>query len=302
VPDDQPSNATRVPGSGLPGDSAHHDREAGLTGPAMAARLETQPVATTSSPDRAAAVVLPDAWSRAWVVVILGLVLAATVAVFLDLPAPIRPIATIAFVLLGPGIAIARLLRLDSHLAEFTLGLALGIAIGGLLTGVMLYLGLWSPTRAFVILAAVAIGALALDPNLVPRTAWRQLWRAGRGRARFLAGMQEPPHDEGAETGAIGAPGAVPAPATPVGGVPPLVAPQPPPSATVRDTLPPPPVSIVRRGPRRSPVAVPPPRSGRRRQAFGDDPLDEPDVSRRLRATIDEVIDDLADRKDEPPT
>jgi hypothetical protein len=268
----------------------------------MAARLEARPVTTPSSPDPGAAAVLPDAWSRAWVVVILGLVLATAVAVFLDLPAPVRPVATIAFVLLAPGIAIARLLRLESHLAEFTLGFALSVAISGLLTGVMLYLGMWSPTRALVILAVVAIGALALDPNLVPRTAWRQLWRVGRGRARFLAGMQEPPHRERPETGASTSLGAVPAPSTPVGGVPPLVPSQPPPSATARDTLPPPPVSIVRRGPRRSPVAVPPPRSGRRRVAFGENPLEASDVSRRLRATIDEVIDDLADRKDEPPT
>ncbi len=290
MPDDQRADATRVPGSDLPVDGAHHVRETGVTAPSVPGHLDAQPVASSA-----------DAWSRAWVVVILVLVLAATIAVFLDLPSPIRPVATIAFVLLGPGIAIARLLRLDSHLAEFTLGFALSVAIAGLVTGTILYLGMWSPTRALVILAVIALAALALDPNLVPRTAWRQLWHAGRGRARFLAGMAASPEHEGTPQPESGSPATVPSPVTPAAGASPLAAPALRP-AVAGDTLPPPPVAIIRRGPRRAPVAVQPTRSGRRRQALGENPLEESDVSRGLRTTIDEMIDDLAERKDVPPT
>jgi hypothetical protein len=231
----------------------------------------------------------------------------------------VRTPATVGFVLLGPGIAVVRLLRLESRLAEFTLGVALGVALGGLVTGVLLYLGMWNPARAMIILAAFALVALALDPMLIPRIAWVQAWGAVRGRARLLAGLPEPATGGSAvmtpsaaskpsasagsseSAGTLARPAAPPGPRAPAS---PDTATHPaPPSSPdhARESLPPPPIAVVRRGPRKAPVAIRPTRSGGRREAFGEDPLNDADISKRMRTTIDDIIDDLAGRKDEQP-
>jgi len=53
--------------------------------------------------------------------------------------------------------AIIRLLQLEDVLAELTLAVALSIALGTLVAGTMLYVGLWSPGWALGILLGVSV-------------------------------------------------------------------------------------------------------------------------------------------------
>jgi hypothetical protein len=235
-----------------------------------------------------------DAWSRAWVLVIAGLSVGVIAAVFLDLPAPIRPVIVIGFVVLAPGMALARLLGLPSRLAETALGIGLGLSIAGLLGGVFLYLSSWSPTRILAVLLVISIGGLALDPVLIPRHAWRDLGRAVRTRGRLLIGGASAPLEQGAREASMDSP-----PAT----MPTDVVALEPQRAGVdspHEHRPPPPVAVVRRR-FTKPTAVP----AQRRKAkggIGIDPLADDALSANLRATIDQVIDDLTERKDAPPS
>jgi flagellin-like protein len=63
------------------------------------------------------------------------------------------------FVLVCPGIALVRLLRLEDPFAELTLAVAVSIALALVLSGVGLYAGLWSPTVTLCVLIAITVTA-----------------------------------------------------------------------------------------------------------------------------------------------
>lgn len=226
---------------------------------------------------------------------ILSLVLAASLTVALDLPDPARLLTLIPFALLAPGVAVARLARLDSRSAELALGLVLSVGISGLVAGVLLGVGMWDPPRAVVILALGTMVALELDRRIPSRSiVWRDCWNAAHTRAPRLARALRSRLDMVARTGGA------PPPAAPRGGDPAGARPLAHPSPRVAEPLPPPPVAVVRRGPRRAPVAVQRTKQAGKRQTLGDSALETPAISRHLRSTLDGVIDDLAARKDVP--
>ena len=70
---------------------------------------------------------------------------------------PLRPIATLGFLAVCPGMAIIRLLQLEDVLTELTLAVALSIALDSLVAGTMLYVGRWSPSWALGLLLAVSV-------------------------------------------------------------------------------------------------------------------------------------------------
>jgi len=104
----------------------------------------------------------PAAWSDAWSVIISFSALGAALAAALDWPAPLRPALVIWFVAICPGMAIVRLLRLDSLLVEVTLAIALSLALAGLIASALVYAGLWSPNLVLELLVAITVGALIL--------------------------------------------------------------------------------------------------------------------------------------------
>jgi hypothetical protein len=66
------------------------------------------------------------------------------------------------FILVCPGMALVRLLRLGDPVAELGIGIALSVALATLVSGALLYAGAWSPRATLAILAAVTVaGALA---------------------------------------------------------------------------------------------------------------------------------------------
>lgn len=104
---------------------------------------------------------LPDlTWDAAWPPLILtGAILALAVAI-LGIEGPIRAVATLAFAVVCPGMAIVRLLKLDDRVAELALGLSVSIALAGIVGGLLLYYGLWAPEGGIGVLVAITLGAL----------------------------------------------------------------------------------------------------------------------------------------------
>ncbi len=254
-----------------PGDAAHHQTGRGSEAPSAGA---------DPGPPLPA---LPSRWSRAWIAVILVLTVGAAGASLIGVPPPIRPVLTLGFAIICPGMALVRLLRLEQPLMETTIAIALSIALAGLVSGILLYLGSWSPGWSLSILVAVALAGLALDPLLVPRRAWATLWRGAIARVELLAGVAAP--DEGAEQTQV----ALAAPVVEQRGRP----------RRPTEQLPPPPLAIVRR---RGPTApTPVPRGAHRRSRLGLDPLDETETGRQLRDALDTAIEDLVERRDESP-
>jgi uncharacterized membrane protein len=88
---------------------------------------------------------------------------AAAIAVFAGLGSPLRPIVVLAFLLMCPGLAVVRLLRLGDALAELTIGLAASLAIVGGVCGVVLYAGWWNIRLIFAVVVAITVVAAVLD-------------------------------------------------------------------------------------------------------------------------------------------
>lgn len=102
----------------------------------------------------------PVGWPEASLLVILLATVATTTLVAVDLPGPVRPAVTVFFALTCPGLSVIRLLRLEDPLAELVLGVATSIALAGLLGGVLLYSGMWSPLGGLAILVAITVAGL----------------------------------------------------------------------------------------------------------------------------------------------
>ncbi len=114
-----------------------------------------------SVPSSAAA---PSAWSRAWALIILVSTIAVVVVTVIGAPEAIRGPVTVWFLVTCPGMALARLLGLRQPLIELMVGLALSLALTGLVASVFLYSGAWSPVWSLVVLVAITIGGLAVAP------------------------------------------------------------------------------------------------------------------------------------------
>jgi hypothetical protein len=81
---------------------------------------------------------------------------------FGDVDTAVRPIVTVWFLLVCPGLAVTRLFRLNDPMSEAMLAVALSITLDSLVAGTMLYAGIWSPRVALGILIAVTIGGSVL--------------------------------------------------------------------------------------------------------------------------------------------
>jgi len=91
---------------------------------------------------------------------------AATVLVFLDVDSPLRVALVAIFLLVCPGLALVRLLRLDDPLLELTLAVAFSLALAGLVAVALLYADLWSPGAGLVILVVITLVGTLLESTL----------------------------------------------------------------------------------------------------------------------------------------
>ena len=98
-----------------------------------------------------------------WPIIIILSAGAAELVTFVIPASPMRPIVVIWFLFICPGMAVVRLLRLNEPVVEWTLAIALSIAVDASVAAIQLYTGRWSPTLTLEILIALSLaGAIVL--------------------------------------------------------------------------------------------------------------------------------------------
>ena len=91
-----------------------------------------------------------------------ALALAALAAQAVHAGSPLRAVVVLVFLVLAPGYAVVRLLRLPDRLVELTLAVALSIALDSLVALGYLYAGLAWIAWTLATLVALTVGASAL--------------------------------------------------------------------------------------------------------------------------------------------
>ena len=71
--------------------------------------------------------------------------------------APFRPAVAFWFLLICPGMAFVRLLHIEEFVAEFTLAIALSIAINTIVSETMVLARIWSPNGGLLALIGLSI-------------------------------------------------------------------------------------------------------------------------------------------------
>ena len=102
----------------------------------------------------------PPCWS--WSAVIMLSAVAAGLASLAPSGHPVRVLVESWFLLVCPGLALVRLLRLDDRLAEWCMALALSLALDALWPDALVYTGLWSTEWALAGLIGLTLGAAGL--------------------------------------------------------------------------------------------------------------------------------------------
>lgn len=83
--------------------------------------------------------------------------------VFAGVATPARPFIALWFLLLCPGMALVRLMRVGGIATELSLAVALSLALEALVAGVMVYTRTWAPTRGLIVLIAISVAGAALQ-------------------------------------------------------------------------------------------------------------------------------------------
>jgi uncharacterized membrane protein len=92
-----------------------------------------------------------------WPIVIICSAVGIGLLVFGDVTSPIRPVLALWFLLICPGMALARLLRIQDNGNELTLAIALSLAIDAMLAIGMAYAKLWSIQWGLSILIGISV-------------------------------------------------------------------------------------------------------------------------------------------------
>jgi hypothetical protein len=105
----------------------------------------------------------------AWAVLIVAVSALAAAAEYDGLGAPLRPLATFSFLLVCPGLALARLLRLDGLLVPALLVVTTSVLVDGAVAETLVLTRTWSPELALGILVGLsvtgAVGQALLQPE-----------------------------------------------------------------------------------------------------------------------------------------
>ncbi len=98
-------------------------------------------------------------WPWLWPAIIILSAIAAGLVTFVFTGTALRPIIVMWFLFVCPGMAVVRFFRLSGHVVKWTLALALSFAIDGIVAGIVLYAGRWSPAGILGILIGLSLGA-----------------------------------------------------------------------------------------------------------------------------------------------
>jgi hypothetical protein len=109
-----------------------------------------------------------------WPGVALLLAIAAAAAVMLAPHGPLRTVAVVSFLLVGPGLAFVARWPVPDATSRLVVALGLSVALDVMAALTLLVLGRWDATYLLVLLAAVAglaaLVQLVVPPEAFPRT------------------------------------------------------------------------------------------------------------------------------------
>ncbi len=95
-----------------------------------------------------------------WPAIVVLSAAAAILANFVFVDIAIRPLIILWFLCICPGMVAVRFLHLKEPIVEWTLAIALSLAIDATIAAVQLYAGWWSPAATLSILASFSVGAV----------------------------------------------------------------------------------------------------------------------------------------------
>lgn len=87
-----------------------------------------------------------------WPLVVIASTYLVGLVTFIFPAASVRPLLVLWFLIVCPGMVVVRFLRLRSPAAEWALIVALSLVIDGIVAGIQLYAGRWSPFATLIIL------------------------------------------------------------------------------------------------------------------------------------------------------
>jgi uncharacterized membrane protein (GlpM family) len=129
---------------------------------------------TTPSPSPAATPAAPGPLGGYWRIAVIGVLLVPTFALSavpdvhsLD---AVRATVTLAFMAVGPGMALMGLLALDDLLLELSLALALSLVLETIIAMAMLLLKRWVPTAGLVVLEILTVIGVLAQANQVTKS------------------------------------------------------------------------------------------------------------------------------------
>lgn len=97
-------------------------------------------------------------WPWLWPAIIILSAIATGLVTFVFTGTALRPIIVMWFLFVCPGMAVVRFFRLGD-VVKWTLAFALSFAIDGIVAGIVLYAGKWSPASILGILIGLSLGA-----------------------------------------------------------------------------------------------------------------------------------------------
>ena len=102
-------------------------------------------------------------WPGRWFVTLFAAEGIIAILFYAGVHSPVRVVGVLAFLLICPGMAWIRLLRLAEPLTEVMLAIALSVAIDVALPGVLVYAGGWSAGGALAAVFALTLAGAAVE-------------------------------------------------------------------------------------------------------------------------------------------
>ncbi len=113
-----------------------------------------------------------------WPIVVIVSTYLVGLVTFMFPDATVRPLLVLWFLIVCPGMVVVRFLRLRSPAAEWALIVALSLVIDGIIAGIQLYSGRWSPFATLIILMMFC----SVGVSIFLFTTLMAFFKSGRGR------------------------------------------------------------------------------------------------------------------------